>query len=492
MDRLNRLYATNAERRAVLDKVRDVRDGRSFQHYKDRFYLAQGAEIVNEEVMKKLHIDYKMLNKVIELFTSFCPELELDTPRGDKSSEKIALFKELLTAISWNSMNNSLWGNLETNGDIFYYIYFDSEEDSKNRGDKYRLPKLRRLEAGNMEKIIYDEANNPTSYIYKHKLFDEVINYVDGTTRKENEREETIIFERGRCVKIEPKSKKEGLMELKDGKMGMTKKIIKNSDILADMIPIIHISANRGQEDKFSEIPAGAYVDLCLIIDQIHSDVRAINRNLGFPKTILVDCSIVSGDGRIGGFIEVETKKSQADYDGFGKQGQVIDRQITNGLSSIEWELKHAIDTLYDLAGLTNPTLMQKVSASDSSKMFNQVNMRMEQKIESYVDNIIEAFKPFFKMVLTINNLYDETNDIGFSFKKPTSIIKNSEYDDLLIKQLQLNTGVKTLYDLLKEKGYNDEDIEKHYTKLNEEIMQGGLDIRKETGGVKLEDPIKG
>ena len=385
-------------------------------------------------------------------------------------------------------MNNALWGNMETNGDIFYYIYFDSEEVSKKRGDKYRLPKLRKLEAENMEKILYDEANNPKAYIYKHKLFDEVINYVDGTTRKENEREETIIFERGRCIKLTPKMKSEGIAELKDGEIVMNKNIVKNSDILSEMIPIIHISACRGQEDKFSEIPAGAYVDLCLIIDQIHSDVRAINRNLGFPKTVLVDCSIVNADGRVGGFIEVETKKSTADYDGFGKQGQVIDRQITNGLSSIEWELKHAIDTLYDLAGLTNPTLMQKVSASDSSKMFNQVNMRMEQKIESYVDNIIEAFKPFFKMVLSINSLYEEDSDVGFSFKKPSSIIKNSEYDDLLIKQLQLNTGFKTLYEILKDKGYNDADIDAHFEKINEEVMQGNLDIRREKGGTKIDN----
>ena len=62
MDRLNRLYADNSERKAILKKVQDVRDGRSFQHYKDKFYLSQGAEDVNIEVMKKLHVDYKMLN----------------------------------------------------------------------------------------------------------------------------------------------------------------------------------------------------------------------------------------------------------------------------------------------------------------------------------------------------------------------------------------------------------------------------------------------
>ena len=306
--------------------------------------------------------------------------------------------------------------------------------------------------------------------IYKHTVYDEIIDYKTGDVEKTNEREEVIIFEKGKCTKIVDRKDSQGNLALdEEGKIIVDKTVVKNIELLSDVIPLIHVSSIKRQDEKFSIIPAEKYVDLCLIIDQIHSDVRAINRNLGFPKTMLLDCQITDGDGRVGGYIEVETKKNPDDMEGV-RQGQIIDRQIKNGLDSAKWELGHAIDTLYDLVGITNPTLMQKVSSSDSSKMYNQVNMRMEQKIEGYIDNIIEGFKPFFQIALTMSDLYVDKEDYGYSFAKPQSIIKNSAYDDLLIKQLELNTGYKTLYDLLKERGFTDEEIDEHLKRYKETL----------------------
>ncbi|MGL5100810.1 MAG: hypothetical protein ACRC6B_12415, partial [Fusobacteriaceae bacterium] len=447
----------------MLTKINDIRDGDSFIHYKEKFYLQDGTDVLDDERMKKLFVDYKMLNKVVELFTSFCPDLEISVPKGKKSSDKVELLRAVVTAIRWSSLNSQIYDMLETKGDVFFYIYFDQ---IKTKGNKKKgnwvIPKLRQLEAENMQQIVLDEANNPKYYIYKHKLFDETIDYKTGYITKENEREETIIFEKGKCHKVVDRKDSEGKLVLdEEGKIVVDKTTIKNDDSLSHIIPIIHVSSIKRQEEKFSIIPAEKYVDLCLLIDQIHSDIRATNRNLGFPKTMLLDCGIVDGDGRIGGYIEVKSNKSVDDFD--SKQGQIIDRQIKNGLDSVFSELSHAIDTLYDVVGITNPTLMNRVSSSDSSKMYNQVNMRMEQKIEGYIDNIIEGFKPFFEVALTMNSMYDTKEDFGYSFAKPQSIIKNSAYDELLIKQIELNTGYKTLHDILKEKNYTDDEIEAHF-----------------------------
>lgn len=460
-----------------MQKINDIRDGDSFKHYKEKFYLQYGADDLDEERMRKLFVDYKMLNKVIELFTSFCPDLKLKATKGKKASAKTELLNATLVAIKWSSINSQIYDMLEQKGDVFYYIYFDKKIDKGNKKKEWIIPKIRQLDTEKMQQIVLDEANNPKYYIYKHTVYDEVINYKTGEITKENEREETLIFEKGACHRIsEVKNEKGEFVLDEEGKILVEKKTVKNDESFSDLIPIIHIPASKRQEEKFSIIPAEKYVDLCLLIDQIHSDIRATNRNLGFPKTMLLDCKITAGDGRIGGYIEVETKDTSEDLDN-RRQGQVIDRQIKNGLDSVFSELKHAIDTLYDIVGITNPTLMQRVSSSDSSKMYNQVNMRMEQKIEGYIDNIIEAFKPFFQIVLSINGLYSEKEDYGYSFAKPQSIIKNSAYDDLLIKQLELNTGDKTLYDILKEKNYTDEEIEKHFEQLNEEIRNGKNDL---------------
>lgn len=119
---------------------------------------------------------------------------------------------------------------------------------------------------------------------------------------------------------------------------------------------------------------------------------------------------------------------------------------------------------------------MKRVGSSDSSKVMQQVNARMEKKIERYVNNIIDAFSIYFKILFLENNVYNEYDE-NFSFEKPRSIIKNSPYDDLLLDQLGINIGKYTIQDLLKKQGKTDEEIEKHFEQLNKEMVNGKNDI---------------
>ncbi|MGL4425569.1 MAG: hypothetical protein ACRCZ0_01835 [Cetobacterium sp.] len=433
--------------------------------------------------MKKLFIDYKMLNKVIEMFTSFCPDLVQAIPKGKNSEKKTQLIKATLSSIKWNHINSQIYDMLETKGDVFYYIYFDKEAKGAKKKVS-RIPKIRQLNTEDMQNIILDKANNPVAYIYKHKLFDEIINYKTGETAKENEREEVLIFEKGQCTRVVEKTSETGDLLLdENGEVVVVKTTIKNDDSFKDIIPIIHVASKKRQDEKFSIIPAEEYVDLCLVIDQIHSDIRAVNRQMGFPRTVLMDCSFVDGDGRIGGVRKAVSDKIEGDFER-PNQGHIVDLQIKNGLDSTFSELTNAVDNLYDIVGITNPTLMNRVSSSDSSKMYNQVNMRMEQKIEGYIDNVIEAFKPFFRILLAMNGMYVELEDHDYSFEKPQSIIKNSAYDELLIRQLELNIGYKTLHEILLEKGCSEEEIADHFKKINTEFRNGTNDL---SVGAKLE-----
>lgn len=465
-----------------------MRYGEAFNQYKEKFYLAEGT--MPEEKIKKLFIDYKLLNKVISLFTSYCPDLTavvgdaiIDDKTGAKKSkaiktrrdQKVSLVREALTAIGWKSLNQQIYDILESEGDAFFYIYFD--EQSKN--SKVKIPKLKLLPSKNMKSILLDESSKPKAYIYKDKLYDEEIDYTKGEVKETNEREYILVFEKGQVHMIDNNktSKGSGLELDGKGKVVVTKST-KNKDSYADMIPIIHVPAKKTQDEKFSIIPAEDYVDLCLQISQIHSDIRAINRNLGFPRTVLLDCEFIAGDGQIGGVRIAQTTKAQGDDSlDSPKQGQIIDLQLKNGQDSNFTELQVAIDNLYDTVGITNPSLMMRVGSSDSSKVMQQVNIRMEQKIEGYVDSIIQAFIPYFKVLLTENNLYDEETDTGFSFTKPKSLIKNSAYDELLISQLALNNGEATLESLLRQKGMTDSAIAKHMEEINEEIRNGTDDI---------------
>lgn len=463
----------------MINKISDIRNGHSFKHYLEKFSIPHTPQMIPTKTLEKMFVDHKILSKIIELFISFCPELQPAITRGANSSKKTELIKETLSSIQWSKLSSEIYDIMESEGDAFFYIYFDENKNKKTGKNKKIIPRLKLLNSKNMEHIILDDVNQPKAYIYKHKIYDTEIDYNTGQVHKRNEREETLIFEKGQCHSIVNGISSSGTLVLdSENNIKMEKNTIKNDDILKDSISIIHICSDKKQNEKFSVIPAEEYVDLCLWIDQINSDIRTIDRNLGYPQHILLDCTFVEGDGQIGGVRVAKTIKDPDEIDS-SRQGKVIDLQITNGLDTMFKEYELAIDNLYDKVGITNPTLMKRVSSSDSSKMYNQVNMRMEQKIEKYIDNIIEGFKPFFRILFTINGLYKEQYDYGYSFAKPKSIIKNSAYDDLLIKQLELNTGYKTLYDLLKEKGYTEQDIDNHFNNINKELRNGKQDLKR-------------
>ncbi|MGL5984377.1 MAG: hypothetical protein ACRCZ1_03810, partial [Cetobacterium sp.] len=274
-----------------------MRYGEAFDQYKEKFYLSEGT--MDESKIKKLFIDYKLLNKVIALFTSYCPDLTAvvsDAVLGDNKNtkkaktiksrrdQKVSLVKEALSTIGWQSLNQQIYDILESEGDAFFYIYFDSEE---NKNSKYRIPKLKLLPSKNMKSIILDESFKPKAYIYKDTLYDEEIDYTKGEVNETNERDFILVFETGQVHMVDNnKSTKGSGLELNEkGKVSVTKST-KNKDSYSDLIPIIHVPSKKTQDEKFSIIPAEDYVDLCLQIAQIHSDIRAINRNLGFPRTV--------------------------------------------------------------------------------------------------------------------------------------------------------------------------------------------------------------
>lgn len=385
---------------------------------------------------------------------------------------KLELLKVAISEIKWEELNSQIYDTLESEGDVFFYIYFDE----KKEGDKFIIPKLKFLESNKMRNILTDSANNPLAYIYVDKEYDEKIDYINGSVKKTNEREVTYIFEKGKVHKIDRQNREQGLLENINGKIQVSK-TINNLDFYKDIIPIIHIHSKKRQDEKFSIIPAEDYVELCLQLSQIQSDIRATNRQLGFPRITLLDCQYIDGDGRIGGVKIAKTMEDSADDFGTRLQGKVFQHTPATN-ESFFTEEKNVTDYLYNLVCITNPTLMNRVGSSDSSKVLQQVNARMEKKIELYINNIIQAFKPYFRILLLANNLYDDKTDSNISFKKPKSIIKNSVYDEALIDQLELNNGVETIASKLREKGKSSEVIENHMEELNKEISNGSDDIK--------------
>ena len=470
----NRRYKDYSERKKVIDKVETVLNGDAYEYYKQKFYNPNSSKS-DDEVMKRLFTDYKLLNQVLENFKSFCPTLKpqsiSESNKKNIKDKKKRLVDTAIKTISWDKINSEIYDILEVNGDCFFYIYFDDTEVISKK-DKFRIPKISLLISKNMVDILKDDSNETLAYIYEDNIVQNEIDYETGNITKNDLGTAKYIFKKGEVFRYIQGKKESGNLSVDEQGVLKIKKI-ENSESYKDIIPIIHIPSNKRQDEKFSAVPAQDYVELCLQLMQIQSDIRATNRQLGFPRITLLDCKYVEGDGRIGGVKRAVSVSEENEY--MDKQGQVIQHSSATNESFFEEE-DRVTDYLYNLVGVTNPTLMKRVGSSDSSKVMQQVNARMEKKIERYIDNIIQAFSVYFKILFLENNVYNEYDE-NFSFEKPRSIIKNSPYDDLLLDQLGINIGKYTIQDLLKKQGKTDEEIEKHFEQLNKEMVNGKNDI---------------
>lgn len=197
---------------------------------------------------------------------------------------------------------------------------------------------------------------------------------------------------------------------------------------------------------------------------QITSDIRQINRMLGYPLIMIIDGKLVVGAKRSPAAIMGVESTSKED-----KQAVVKDIQISNKLDSVFNEFHIARDDLFDKAGLMNPTLQNKMNG-DSSRVYYQNNIASENKIELYIDNIIKAMQLWFKILLKENDMYNENTDKNLTFDKPKFILKTSPFDKLLFEQSEIKSLKKSVKEMAIENMDTDEEIALREKEINETL----------------------
>ena len=346
----NRRYKDYSERKKVIDKVETVLNGDAYEYYKQKFYNPNSSKS-DDEVMKRLFTDYKLLNQVLENFKSFCPTLKpqsiSESNKKNIKDKKKRLVDTAIKTISWDKINSEIYDILEVNGDCFFYIYFDDTEVISKK-DKFRIPKISLLISKNMVDILKDDSNETLAYIYEDNIVQNEIDYETGNITKNDLGTAKYIFKKGEVFRYIQGKKESGNLSVDEQGVLKIKKI-ENSESYKDIIPIIHIPSNKRQDEKFSAVPAQDYVELCLQLMQIQSDIRATNRQLGFPRITLLDCKYVEGDGRIGGVKRAVSVSEENEY--MDKQGQVIQHSSATNESFFEEE-DRVTDYLYNLVGV--------------------------------------------------------------------------------------------------------------------------------------------
>lgn len=448
-------------RNNIIDIIQDLKNNDGWYLYYNNKVVdgVSYAAGVSEANMKKLYVSYGFMDIVIKKIVSFCPTL---TKVNTSEDDKISLIKKALQENNWEIKNEGIYNDLESKGDVFFYMYYNVDEN---------FPRLKKLKAKCMKDIITDDDDIPIAYIYEEKIETKTHTPTGDVSYKY--RTVTWVFERGRTIINDP--------DLPEPN------IIINKDSFIDDFAILHIKSFQGEETEFSNIPAEKYIDHILNIDQITSELRQTNRVLGFPQLIAKNCRLVAGERSPMGIMIFEDFDSpetegQRVMDKTSSNSEVKDIQISNKLDSIFTEYENLVEMLFISASLVSLKSEQIIGRSDSGRVVKQFRLPLENKIDLYVTNIISAMQPFFKSLLKENDLYDESTDEYISFVKPEFIIENSPFDDLMYKHQLLNMGLKSIYELKKEEGLTDEEIKSSSEKIIEEAMRM-KEITNETNG---------
>ena len=240
---------------------------------------------------------------------------------------------------------------------------------------------------------------------------------------------------------------------------------------MGNMLPIIHISGKYKREDsEFSEIPSVDYIDPTFDTNTVITDIRSSNRNAGSPRWVVIngnldlDRSVLDA----GGIIHIDTPDSLKNFhSNYLPETNVKSFEITNSLSSLSKELIFYLDFLYRTVGLIPPTLQEKMSGSDSSKVLAQFRTKQEVKNKYYMSSIKKGFCEFFALLLKDLDKRSKRDKIFLQI--PKILVTSSVYDNLLLVAQEIGLGLTTMKDYLKEQGFSEKQIE--------EIMNNQKDI---------------
>jgi hypothetical protein len=463
----------NSTRIADIRVIRDLREGNSFIHFEKRFINFEKAKVSVEDMKKQFH-SMNDMDTVINKLVSYCPSLNTFVPAqplkaGNKARAKKqqALVKKALKLIRWDKKLSVIYDDQESKGDSFYHVYFDKKYPN--------IPLLKYLNPEYVTDIILDRNGEPDAIIYREQVIGMELG-ANLTPLQTNPREVIWVFKKGETLIYDPLREltdKKQIKYIKDeyGNQLYNVERKKNRESYADKIAVLRFASFLRDGEEFSRISASNYIEHCLTLDKINSNIQNINMMLGHPTLHLLDCTLLKGERKAGGVFYYKSDE--------GKEGKIIDVQIKNDLKSWFDSREQWLDALYDKVGLVNKSVELKLGSSDSSRVLKQLNSPMENKIEIYVDNTLEEFATYIEILFKENDLWNEEIDFGITLKRPDFIVKNSEFDQQLYQSNEVNRGAKTKDEIALENDDSYDDIDARNQATEEEEAE--VEISNET-----------
>lgn len=416
------------------------------------------------------------MTSIVDTIALMCPiptNFEKSNGLSDSMNKKLI---DKLTEMKWKDIFQDIITSLETEGDKFFQICYDSEKK-----DYYLLS----LESKYMVQIKKDSKGNKNLYYkYEKPMIETELDKQSGTFM-DTSYTDTYIFTEGGYYFYS------GINPSEDPKF------ISNTELMGNIIPIVHIPSLTASKEwlGFSNIPAVSYFDTLNVLITADTDRRLINRLAGYPRTYLIDGRINASTSSLdaGGYVDVRTREDANPNDLYNSkrvQAQVKQLEINNGMSSINEERKDIVDMLFNLAGLMRPRLEERMGASDSSKAIAQFRIKQEAKNKKYLENIRESMSVFFGLIVknletSTRNKYTKktSSKINKAFKKiylqvPSIVITTSVFDHISLLTQEMSIGVKSLREALREAGWSNAQIKEHEEEIQNEVFQeSGKDV---------------
>jgi len=462
-------YSQKTARIQQMKIVEDLYNGKGFNYFTGKYISDE--TVLTLANLKTLYMDRNYMNIIVSKIISFCPTLNKINFKTDR---QLKLFKKFMKKNNWLNLFEEIYYNFEMKGDNFAYVVFENEEDT--------IPKFHMLKPECMKQIVKDENNNPKHYIYREYKPNITYDYTNGNLITSAGRYITYIFSKDRTILID-ENRLNKTIKFEGSELKITD-IYMNRNSMSNMFALVHIPSFKRQNEDFSNIPAANYADDVISISKETTNINQINMQLGFPVKYLTDGTIIGGNLMPGSHLLCRSNFFLQDEQGVNIDKlanpikmEIKDFQITNSLTTLFENLYHMIDCVYEKAGLIPPSLEAKLGSTDSSRVIQQLRSGLENKVELYVDQIIQALEPVIKVLMIENDEYIEERDYDLGLIKPDFILKNSPFDQQLYDTSQINSGIETVKDVLIKKGVSLKEIEEKEISENKEEIATNNEI---------------
>ena len=441
-------YKINRE--SCLDLVDRFMDVNTFEDYFVRWYNTSAINISKDDIMRQYN-PYGYMKKIINEMVLLSPFMR---NFNTSTKGKLKVLQKQFDIIQWNNILPEIFKTLETKGDFYAYWYYEE-------GNPYAKVKV--LNPRNMKDITMNNNNEITGYVYEEMFLDQKIDDITGQVVDVKSYTVQTIFKKGYVRVNDPYNFPEGY------------RIYPNKEQDLDKIRIIHIPSFKEQRDKFSTPPSLDYIDKILLLDAITSDLRLINRLIGFPILLIGDGDIDWDNSALipAGHIKYNTNDNGINA---GHQAKAQYMEISNNLQTIQDERDLVDSALFKEIGLIREKMEAKLSG-DSSRMFAQLRLLLENKYEKYCTNIQYGFAPFCESVLKENGQWNNKSDEFITLALPDSFVNGSIFDDLAITNSKMAMGMTTMQEEWDKNRMSETEKANRKKNIQEEVMLGNEDI---------------